>query len=171
MARLFFALWPGPDAAARLAEVAAQLAARAGGKPVAPARIHLTLAFLGEVAAPQREGLLDIEPRGDRFRLTLDHVGSFRDARVAWAGASAPPPALLALQSWLAGELAARGCVLEKRAFAPHVTLVRKIGKAVPGAPMEPVAWEARELALVCSEAGTGRYCTERTWGLGESGG
>jgi RNA 2',3'-cyclic 3'-phosphodiesterase len=170
MARLFFALWPGADAAARLAEVAAHLAAQSGGKTVPPARIHLTLAFLGEVAAPVRASLLGIEAKGERFRFTLDRVGSFRDARVAWAGASAPPPALLALQSWLAGEIAARGCVLEKRAFAPHVTLVRKIGKAVPGAAMEPVAWEARELALVRSEAGTGRYWTERTWMLGENG-
>ena len=170
MARLFFALWPGADAAARLAEVADQLAARAGGKPVPPARIHLTLAFLGEVAAPLRESLLGIEAKGARFRLTLDRVGSFRGARVAWAGPSAPPPELLALQSWLAGQVEARGCVLEERAFAPHVTLVRKIGKAVAGAPIDPVAWEARELSLMRSEAGTGRYWTERTWDLGERG-
>ena len=51
MARLFFALWPDEPARGRLAPLAAEVAAQASGKPVPIAKLHLTLAFLGEVDA------------------------------------------------------------------------------------------------------------------------
>lgn len=48
--RLFFALWPSPAAAERLASAATDAAARLGGRPTRLETLHLTLAFLGEVA-------------------------------------------------------------------------------------------------------------------------
>ncbi len=104
------------------------------------------------------------------FRLRLDEVGSFRRAGVGWAGARKPPAALAALQSALAGGLAARRFALDERAFAPHVTLVRRIARPVPRAPTDAIAWRAREMTLVRSETGTGRYGVMEKWPLGAAG-
>ena len=46
--RLFFALWPPPEAARALADWANDVASGTAGKPVVAENIHLTLAFLGE---------------------------------------------------------------------------------------------------------------------------
>lgn len=169
MARLFFALWPDEDAARALAGLSESLAARAEGKPVPPEKIHLTLAFLGEVAPVRadaaRRAAATVRTRA--FELVLDQVGSFRSARVAWAGCAHAPPGLAALQGFLATALRERDFVLEERPFAPHLTLVRKAAKAIARAPLPPIVWPARELTLVRSETGTGRYMVTDTWPLG----
>ncbi len=168
MARLFFALWPDADARDRLARLAVEIAATGEGKPVAAGKIHLTLAFLGsvdeeriEAAAGAASGL-----RADPFALQVDRTGAFRAARVAWAGMSRPPPGLLALQVDLARRLRARGFELEAREFAPHLTLVRKVGKGMAPSSIEAIRWEARDVALVRSGEGTGRYTTLASWPL-----
>jgi 2'-5' RNA ligase len=168
MARLFFALWPDAPTRRELEALAHDVALAAGGKPVPAEKIHLTLAFLGEVAAERQAQAIRAaqETRGGAFTLPLDRVGSFRRARVAWAGTSSPPAALLDLQADLARGLAERGFVLEDREFAAHLTLARKIAKPVPPASMKPIAMRADALALVLSEAGTGRYTTLETWPL-----
>jgi RNA 2',3'-cyclic 3'-phosphodiesterase len=171
MGRVFFALVPGAHAAALLAEVGAELAARAGGKPVPAAKIHLTLAFLGSLEPDRLDAASAIEVAAPAMRLAMDCVGSFRAARVAWAGMSQTPAALSDLQSRLSRELRARGFALEDRPFAPHVTLARRIERAIPRSPIEPIEWEAGEVALMLSQPGSGRYSTLETWTLGKSGG
>ena len=169
MARLFFAAWPGAQAAQALAEVARALADLARGKAVPQEKIHLTLAFLGEVSdvdALRASGAAE-HLSFPAFGMTLDRVGSFRGARVAWAGCARTPPGLEALQSSLAGELARRGFSLEDRPFVAHVTLARRIAKAVHPAPMPPIEWQADELTLVRSETGSGRYTVLERWPLG----
>jgi 2'-5' RNA ligase len=169
MARLFFALWPDEDAARSLAEISKSVAAQAGGKPVALERIHLTLAFLGELAPARAEAARSAAEatRSRGFDLILDELGSFRAAGVAWAGCSRLPHGLKGLQARLAKALASCGFTLEERPFTAHVTLARKISRAVARAPMPPVAWQAREYTLARSEAGTGRYTVLETWPLG----
>jgi RNA 2',3'-cyclic 3'-phosphodiesterase len=168
MARLFFAVWPDAAAAAALSALAGQLVEACGGRPVPAAKLHLTLAFLGEVDAERTADLLRcVRFRGRRFRLELDRVGGFRRARVAWAGPSTPPPELGALQEKLAARLAAGGFALEEREFNPHLTLARRIERALPGASVAPIAWEADEFTLVRSEIGTGRYHVVERWPLG----
>jgi 2'-5' RNA ligase len=169
MARLFFAVWPDEAAALALEALAVALADVAGGKPVPREKIHLTLAFLGEVSGDRVEDAVaaGAEARGAPFRLRLDEVGSFRRSEVAWAGCSRAPAGLASLQSDLAASLAARGFTLEERAFAPHITLARRIRKAVPRAPTEAIAWDVRDVTLVRSETGTGRYAVMQRWPLG----
>ena len=167
MARLFFALWPDAPARAALADLAVALAPLAGGRPVPAAKIHLTLAFLGEVPEARVADAMAIAVEASPFRLELDEVGAFRGARVAWAGSSRPPPQLLEMQSRLAAALAWAGFALEERPFAPHVTLARGIAKPVPRTPVKPVAWTVESCALVRSEAGTGRYSNVREWPIG----
>ena len=168
MARLFFALWPDETAAARLAAAGVELAARIGGKPVPAEKIHLTLAFLGEIAPDRIEAGLAAacEVRAAPFAMRLDRLGAFRGARVAWAGTKTPPAQLVELQADLAGKLAAAGFVLEERAFTPHLTLVRKVAAALPPETMPAVGWAARDFRLVRSEAGTGRYTELESWPL-----
>jgi 2'-5' RNA ligase len=155
--RLFFALWPDAGASERLAELARGVATEFGGKPVAAARIHLTLAFLGEVdeqrmpAVTEAASSVHCAP----FPVRLDVRGSFAGARVAWAGMSdAEPSALLHLQGALAAALESSGFVLEERAFAPHATLARRVARAVPRESIDAVGWEAREFTLVRTVAG-----------------
>jgi len=168
MARLFLALWPDAQAADKLERLARDLATLSGGKPVPAARIHLTLAFLGQIPDDRIAEAASVEIHADCFTVVLDCVGSFRAGRVAWAGAMRPADALLALQSSLSTQLRARGFLLEDRAFAPHITLARRISKPVPRSPIEPIVWTAREAALVRTQAGS--YTTLQAFSLGKSG-
>ena len=168
MARLFFALWPDEAARQKLAALAHDVALVAQGKPVPGEKIHLTLAFLGEVGSDLQAQAMRAgeETRGVAFDLALDRVGSFRRARVAWAGCSNPTAPLVELQATLAANLASRGFALEERDFTPHLTLARKIAKPLPPASIPPIGVEATDLALVLSEAGTGRYTSLESWPL-----
>jgi 2'-5' RNA ligase len=165
--RLFFAIWPDAEAARALAEVAQSLADLAGGKPVPPAKIHLTLAFLGEVdeSAAKRAVEAAESVRAKPFPMTLDEVGSFRGARVAWAGSSRVPAELTSLQSSLETGLRSRGFELEARPYVPHATLARRIARPVPRVAIAPIAWQAREFTLVQTLGG--RYPILESWILG----
>jgi len=160
MARLFFAIWPDAPARARLAPLAAELAGEASGKPVPIAKVHLTLAFLGEIEAARIAAAVEAarRMRVAPFEFALDRVGSFRGARVAWAGCAAVPEPLAALAADLATRLAAAGFALDDRPYAPHATLARRIVRAVVTKPVAPIAWPVGGFSLVRSEAGTGRY-------------
>ena len=169
MARLFFALWPDSDAARSLASLSESLAARIEGKPVPRDRIHLTLAFLGELASERADEAMRAaeSTRSSAFELVLDQIGSFRAARVAWAGCDHAPAGLKTLQTRLAQALRSRDFTLEERPFAAHVTLARKISRSLEREPIPPILWQAREYTLVRSEPGTGRYAVLETWRLG----
>ncbi|HUP31336.1 MAG TPA: RNA 2',3'-cyclic phosphodiesterase [Usitatibacter sp.] len=166
---VFFALWPSAAAAQALAETAALLAPALEGKPVPPDKIHLTVAFLGNLP---ESGLAQAIDAGDSvladgFALALDHVGAFRGARVAWAGASAPPAALIELHRQVRAAAAGRGLPVEDRAFAPHMTLVRGIRRPLPRTSLpEAIGWDVEGFALLRSAPGTGVYSTVAAWDL-----
>jgi len=94
--RLFFALPVEPTLAATLAPLARDVAEQTGGRAVPQENLHATLAFLGSVAhaavAPLKS-MADALPRSS-FGVSLDTLGSFRQARVAWIGAAQVPAAL-----------------------------------------------------------------------------
>jgi 2'-5' RNA ligase len=167
--RLFFALWPDEPAAARLAALSRELATLSGGRPVAVAKIHLTLAFLGDVEdsalEPARRAVEG--SRHPPFEVALDQVGSFKGARVAWAGCAEPSRGLVDLQSELDSRLRRAGFALDERPYTPHVTLARKVTRAMGRTPTEPIRWRARSFALVRSELGRGSYATLEEWALG----
>jgi 2'-5' RNA ligase len=167
MARMFFALWPEPAAARALAQVGESLAELAGGKPQPVEKIHMTLAFLGSLTQDETgtAAMAAAPIKAREVRMTVDQVGSFRRSKVGWAAPSVLVPDLVALQADLAGRLRERGFRLEDRAFTPHITLVRKLGRPVPRAPMPPVEWRSRALTLV-ETTGDGRYEVRESWGL-----
>jgi len=167
--RLFFALWPGDGLRQRLEHLANDLAARGQGKAVPAAKVHMTLAFLGEVPHDRLPAAVDAASRikGEAFDLALDEIGSFRSAHVAWVGSSRGHPALTTLQSDLAHELRREGFELETRPFAAHVTLARRIARSIAREAVEPIGWPVRDFALVVSDTGKGTYEVGKTWNLG----
>ena len=169
MARLFFALWPDAAARVELAALARDVAAHCGGRATPEAKIHLTLAFLGETPADRLPVALQAagSVRGERFLARLDHAGSLSRSGVAWAGMSVVPPELEALAADLARGLRSAGFALEDRPFAAHVTLARRIRRRPAGAPIAPITWPAQDFALVESGRRTGNYETRGSWELG----
>ena len=154
-ARLFFALWPDRESARHLRQQAEQCAQRLGGRPMAESTLHLTLAFLGEVAGERLATLHTLVERVETqpFRLRLDCLGFWPHNRIVWAGCKRMDPALEALATRLADVLREGGYSLEKRRFVPHLTLLRK----VPSDPVElpammPVEWDCERFVLVGSE-------------------
>jgi 2'-5' RNA ligase len=150
--RLFFALWPDEATRAALHRETRSVVRHCGGKPVTPANLHLTLAFLGNVpderlpavtAAPEA---LQMAP----FALTLDRYGWFEAAQVLWIGCVEPPAPLRRLAAEL-GHLMAEVAELQTdlRPFHPHLTLARKVRNPPELKPPRPVAWAIGGFALV----------------------
>lgn len=131
--RLFVALRVPSPVLQHLAETAAALRAELPPARWVPvANLHLTLMFLGEIAADRVEGLGEaltrcFASRGP-FQLRLRDGGCFpprRPARVAWVGFE-PAPELEELQTAVAGALTDRlDLAAERRRFHPHLTLAR----------------------------------------------
>ena len=171
--RVFFALWPDADARDQLATLARDVAARTQGRAPPIANLHVTLAFVGEVAAGRIDALRAIGASVARdvppFVLTLDCAGTFRGTEIAWAGTSSLPPPLAQLGRDLAEALAAEGFAIEQRAFSPHVTLARRCRAAGLATLSAPVTWTVTRLALDASEPGSGppRYRELAGWPLG----
>lgn len=95
-----------------------------------PENLHLTLAFLGEVAADRVAAVrramdrVSVSP----MELTFDHVGCFkRDGGDLWWIGIHEIKALAALQSDLARRLTDESFRLESRRFSPHITLAREV--------------------------------------------
>ena len=154
--RLFFALWPPPDAARALHEWAQAAHAAAGGRVTRKETIHLTLAFLGDVAHARVEALIDLANRvhARPFDLVLDEARCWAHNGIVWVGPREMPEALRDLATQLDAALKAAGFRTEKRDFKAHLTLLRKAapGAALPHLPA--VSWRAGEFVLVRSALG-----------------
>ena len=151
--RLFFALWPPAATVAALAAWAAQVQALTGGRVTRPESIHLTLAFLGEVAEARVEDAIRVanSVRGARHTLPIKQARRWAHNHIAWVGPERTPPDLESLAGSLRERLQAEGFAIESRPFAAHVTLVRKAGKAARLPPLPRVAWPVDEFTLVRS--------------------
>jgi len=151
--RLFFALWPAPELAEALHRQAVALARACGGRAPTRDNLHLTLAFLGDQPDSALEALagcgVAAAAPGAPFSFTLDTLGYWKRNQLLWAGCSAVPEALTTLAATLQAGLVVAGFPLERRAFAPHVTLVRH----AVGAPEGTLAaeWKVSALCLVAS--------------------
>jgi 2'-5' RNA ligase len=167
MARLFVALAPDPDTRARLAAAAEALRGALGPAARdlrfgAPATLHLTLRFLGEVEAARveavagavREAALAAAP----LTLAVRGAGAFptpRHPRAVFLALDGGAP-LAALVAGLEEHLLTAGFPREARAFRPHLTVARPRGRArVPqldaalaAAVVAPLAWPASAVTL-----------------------
>jgi 2'-5' RNA ligase len=105
--------------------------AQADVKWVRPENIHLTLAFLGDIAASAVSGVEEAMRAAVQgvapFRCPVEGAGAFgpaRSPRVLWVGLRGAEP-IAAIQSGLAAGLREKGHTLEDRPFAPHLTIGR----------------------------------------------
>ncbi|HYR31898.1 MAG TPA: RNA 2',3'-cyclic phosphodiesterase, partial [Gemmatimonadales bacterium] len=113
---------------------------RSGALPVRwvkPEAMHLTLKFLGDLAAERQDELAGALRRAAAssraVTVTVADFGAFPDPRrprVVWAGVS-PEPALELLQHQVEQEFGPLGFPPEGRPFRPHLTL----GRAERGGP------------------------------------
>ncbi len=116
---------------------------QADSPPVArwvdPASIHLTLKFLGDVAADRLDvvmaALTVAVERLVLFRLEVGGLGVFPSpdrVRVVWVAVSAETDRLQELQRAVDGAMEKLGFPGESRPFTPHLTLARLRDRARP---------------------------------------
>jgi 2'-5' RNA ligase len=150
--RLFFALWPGDAERRRIGVLGDQLHARYGGRRVATASMHITLAFLGDTP-DARIPLIEqaaAEVSADSFALRLTVAGAFGPG-IFWLGPHETPVQLTELASRLHGQLRAAEVAFDEKRFVPHMTLMRKARYAGPPTPVEPIDLDFRNFVLVRS--------------------
>lgn len=160
-ARVFFALWPSPEVAERLGNIADNAALAFGGRATRRDTIHLTLAFLGNVP---EERLLELSKavaslRAEPFAINVNQLGFWAHNHLLWAGCKAPSVPLDVLSRQLRQALARAGFRVggEGRDFVPHVTLVRRVPEAsapserCPLPSIEPFIWRNERFVLVRS--------------------
>lgn len=156
--RLFFALWPDPTVRRWLARASRLLPP--GDSPatyrVKPERLHLTLAFLGELNAQQVEAAhaagdaVQAQAQAQTFALRIDSVGHFDGANVAWIGPSVIAPGLARLKAALDCELLHLNLPVEDGVYVPHVTCLRRIRER-PDGPEPRIDWPVEDFVLVRS--------------------
>jgi 2'-5' RNA ligase len=157
---LFFAvpLPAGPQALAGRCRDTAR-AALGPARYAALEGLHITLAFLGRVAADQVPGLVQLAARAagrsPGFELRTAGLGGFPGpgrTRILWLGC-APEPALDALAANLRQALAAGGVAFDAKPFRPHITLARFRQPVdldvLPSLQPEPAVFPVRGLSLL----------------------
>jgi len=171
-ARLFFAAWPSPAVQESLGKLAQGLKRECGGRAIPAHNIHLTLAFLGDVARDRLARLEEIAAAvsGQRFELDVARVEYWRHNRIVWAGVDQCPGELQALAAGLEQALAPEGFRFDRRPYVPHITLLRDARRAPAMAAIPAVSWRVHDFALVESvPRERGRvYGVLRRWPLGK---
>ncbi len=127
----------------------------------APASLHLTLAFIGDIPAARVADLTAAVRRGcagvGPFALQAAGLGMFphaRAPRVVWAGVGGEPAALAALQALHSGihtALAATDFPADREFhFTPHLTLAR-VREGIAAAERARIGSAVQELTLAPS--------------------
>jgi 2'-5' RNA ligase len=140
--RSFIAIELPDDIKQALAELQASLQTEKypSVKWVDPGSIHLTLKFLGSIAANKtgdiigamEEAARDIAP----FSLEVKGLGvfpNFKRVRVVWVGMGGDIATLKLLQQRIESGLVPLGFARESRPFTPHLTLARVRERVSPG--------------------------------------
>jgi 2'-5' RNA ligase len=146
--RVFFALWPDDATRAAISRATRGAVSASGGRPIAKERLHVTVAFLGELTDAGVDVARGVPPISvGAFDLDLDTLGLWPESKILWLAPSAPPEALGELEARLSDALAELGFRAEERVYRPHLTLARR-ARPVEMA-VEPVRFAVRDLALV----------------------
>ncbi len=180
---LFFALQPGDSVAMQLTRAAQQARAAklftGDGRPVHTH--HLTLHFLGaHVVGMHGEfpaGLvLDAMAAANSvafppFEFIIDRIERLgRGERVPCVlrSAQGSDAALRLFHETIGAAMRVAGlsCYLERRQFAPHVTLAYSGSEAEPLALAEPITWSVREFVLLESHVGRSLHNRLGAWPL-----
>jgi len=151
--RLFFAVMPDAPSRARLVALADETARATGGRASIADTLHLTVVFVGSVDDAAVPSIRDAGDalRWRRFALSLDTLGSFARAGIAWAAPRSVPAPLEQLNGDLVAALTARGVATETRPYRPHVTLARRCVATVDASLDPPIDWTVDGVVLMSS--------------------
>jgi 2'-5' RNA ligase len=123
------------------------------GRPIPPANLHLTLAFLGSVPdsriAACRSAVASLAPLDATLR--LDRLGFWGRAGILWLGPSQPVEALTDYVGRLRDALRGAGFPVETRPFKVHVTLARKCRQVPLRHPVDAIDWPLWRIDLIAS--------------------
>ena len=149
--RLFFALWPDDEVRLKIANNLDRFNLNQNkSRLVTNSNLHLTLHFVGNTSIAEME-CLDAQARlvnSRPFDLILDYSGFFKKPKVLWLGCQQAPRALYNLHQNLGQKIAQCAFEPEMRAYAPHVTVARKIIEAPESIAFDPVHWQVNRFVL-----------------------
>jgi len=139
--RSFIAIELPDEVKTALAQLQALL--KTGKQPpvkwVDPYSVHLTLKFLGNIAADKTGEITEAIEKAAQgvspFQLEVKDLGvfpNFRRVRVVWVGISGEVAQLSQLQQRIESNLSPLGFASESRPFTPHLTLARVREQASP---------------------------------------
>lgn len=149
--RLFFALWPDEPTRVALVRATRTAVRRAGGRPVAQANLHVTLAFLGNQPVARYDAIVaaasGLTPVS--VQLELDRFGCWPRPRIFWLRPARCSAELAGLVDGLWTAMAPLGLPRETRPYRPHVTLARKVTVLPELEPPTPLIWKASGFSLI----------------------
>jgi 2'-5' RNA ligase len=149
--RCFIAAWPDQATRDRLDQVVTALATQVPeARPVQPRNLHLTLAFIGSLDEPDALRVSDAaaDLAQATFDWTIDAIGWFARARVAWAGGAATA-AMGAVVARARARLDEIRLDYDRKAFVPHVTLFRNVRRFAGSGPLAaPLQWRTATVGL-----------------------
>ncbi|MBI2285904.1 MAG: RNA 2',3'-cyclic phosphodiesterase [Nitrosomonadales bacterium] len=153
-ARVFFALWPAATESAQLAAWQAPLKRLCGGRAMRGETLHNTLAFIGDVELYALEALqlAAQEVSGEGFELCFNDARYWGHNHIVYAAPHHVPRQLVNLADALGQRLDAHRFQFDRRAYKPHVTLLRNARWSdTPLPAMQPVCWQVGDFALMQS--------------------
>lgn len=138
---------------------------------VAPANMHLTLAFLGDTSVesvgPIGDALDGVASGHRPIGVALAGAGGFptlERARVFWVGLSGDVEALAQMQRDVASALRRIGVAWDEKPFSPHITLgrvkdprdpaVARVGRQLGSSRFDPVELTFDRVVLMRSDLG-----------------
>lgn len=135
--------------------------------------LHMTLAFLGDVAAARVDSVLRVGDGLQRLpalSMSIDQLRCWRHNRIVWCGPTAFPDALGGIAAQLGQRLSAEGFGLEARPFAAHATLLRNADCTRAAPAFEAFEWKVNRIVLVESSlaAAGARYAIVGRWPLAQ---
>jgi 2'-5' RNA ligase len=152
--RCFVAAWPDDPTRESMERLLTELRPRVpAARPMQPRNLHLTLAFIGELDAAAattvvRAGAIEADP----FDWSVDSLGWFPRARVAWAGGP-ENERLTAAVAAARASLERLAVPFDRKPFVPHVTLFRDVRRFDCSGPLSPpVPWHTAHVALYAAE-------------------
>jgi len=170
--RTFVAVFPPPAVVAALdAAVAPVRGVRDGVAWVASSNLHVTLRFLGDLAAPEveaaRRAVLGAASDVAPFAVATGGPGAFPGPsrpRVLWIGARSGAAELVALASRVEKALVREGFPPAEKPFTPHLTVGRVRADSPPalaaarflGLSLPSLDFEVGAITLVASQLGAG---------------
>lgn len=145
-----------------------------GGRVMRAETLHMTMLFLGEVAAERLPELkrLAASVRVVAFSLKLNQFAGWRHNAIGYAAPTEAPAALMALSTQLRESLLQAGFGFDRKALKPHVTLLRKMESMPLSQAIAVPEWAAHEFVLVQSvlDAQGARYEIVGRWPLNQEG-